>query len=65
VACVLHVTVPSGGSALVPAAEEPRRMLVTRKARNLEQVGGLERDDSNFPVGKTLKEINSTSGWRG
>jgi len=40
-------------------------MLVTRKARNLEQVGGLERDDSKFPVGKTLKETNSKSGWRG
>jgi hypothetical protein len=32
-------------------------MTVIRKARNLEQVGGLERDDSNFRADNTLKGI--------
>lgn len=55
VGCIVRTT--SGGPALVPVAEEPRRMLVIRTARNLEQVGGLERDDSNFRAENTLKEI--------
>lgn len=64
-ACVLHLGRLSGGSALVPAVKEPRWMRVIRKATNLEQVGGLGRDNSIFSVGKTLKKSNFKSGWRG
>lgn len=53
----LQALCSSGGPALVPAAEQPRRMRVIRKATNLEQVGGLEREESNFRAGKTLKEV--------